>query len=220
MTWDICISNMKWVSRLAWGGNISPNPLVSVLVPRPVSNRIDGMCQCHGSKKKTHNYVVVPNLWSVYSFYMCGWGELPAQRASNVDVFSFLLTDSPSTTRLGTVKLTWSSQMTGYYVSDCTARILIFFTRIYRLCVKSSCTLSNDTRYTSNQPVTKGSLYHRKKQKSRELLLSNFITNNSNFQTRALRKGKLSYFSITNMPQITSACKGPCHPNTAPRYRV
>ena len=82
MSRDLCISNMKWV--YGWASNIT-HPQVSVLVLRPVSNRIDGMCQCHGSKKNSHNHVVVPNLlYDQLFFNMCGWGVM----GSNLGVFS------------------------------------------------------------------------------------------------------------------------------------
>ena len=41
------------------GGNISSNPQVSVLIPRPAFNGMERICQRHGSNKKKHPPVLV-----------------------------------------------------------------------------------------------------------------------------------------------------------------
>ena len=41
------------------GGNTSSNPQVSVLIPRPVFNGMERMCQCHGSNQNSHPPVLV-----------------------------------------------------------------------------------------------------------------------------------------------------------------
>ena len=38
-----------WTETKVIGGNTSSNPQVSALIPRPVINRMERMCQCHGS---------------------------------------------------------------------------------------------------------------------------------------------------------------------------
>ena len=41
------------------GGNTSPNPQVSALIPRLAFNWMERMCQCHGSNQNSHPSVLV-----------------------------------------------------------------------------------------------------------------------------------------------------------------
>ena len=41
------------------GGNTSSKPQVLTLIPRPVFNGMERMCQCHGSNQNSHPLVVV-----------------------------------------------------------------------------------------------------------------------------------------------------------------
>ena len=41
------------------GGNTSPNPQVSALIPRPAFNGMESMCQRHGSNRNSHPPVLV-----------------------------------------------------------------------------------------------------------------------------------------------------------------
>ena len=44
------------------GGNTSSNPQASVLIPRPAFNRMERMCQRHGSNQNPHPAVLVLKL--------------------------------------------------------------------------------------------------------------------------------------------------------------
>ena len=50
------------------GGNISSNPQVSALIPRPAFNGMERMCQRHGGNPNSHPPVLVQKHYVINSY--------------------------------------------------------------------------------------------------------------------------------------------------------